>query len=208
MKTVAYWTARAIGSDDISRYRANDEIDRVEWVDWEKAADRLTYEHDRETLSQAHGLRKKTRALVVLRHGKARSRKAWKDDDRRRPLLDLGNTQAQRIVPVLAAFDVQAVHTSSSTRCVETVLPYSHTTGWPLTTYDSLSEEGADPEAIRSLVASLLESRQGAVLCSHRPVLPEILGLLGVEGVELDKGEMLVAHHRRGRVVATERYSA
>ena len=89
-KTVDYWTARVVGSDDVGRYRPNDEIDAVEWVPWKEAERRLTYPYDRDTLAEARPLRRKTRTLVVLRHGKARSRSAWRQDDRLRPLLQLG----------------------------------------------------------------------------------------------------------------------
>src|SRR6478736_4359935 len=85
-KHVDYWTARVVGSDDVARYRPNAEIDAVEWVPWDDAALRLTYPHDRDTLAEARPLRRRTRALVVLRHGKAHARKAWADDDRLRPL--------------------------------------------------------------------------------------------------------------------------
>ena len=37
LKAVDYWTARVAGSDDVSRYRPNDEIDEVEWVPWKDA---------------------------------------------------------------------------------------------------------------------------------------------------------------------------
>ena len=207
-KAVSYWTARVIGHDDVSRYAVNAEIDEVDWVAWDKARDLLTYEHDRETLDDARPLRRRTRALVVLRHGHARSRRAWRDDDRRRPLLKPGDAQAQRLVPLLAGFDVTAVHTSSSTRCVDTVAPYAHTTGWPLVTHDGLTEEDATVESVVDLVDDLLEEREGAVICTHRPVLPTVLDALGVPGdVRLEPGEMLVVHHRKGRIVATERHT-
>ncbi len=74
--------------------------------------------YDRETLDEARALRRKTWALVVLRHARARSRKAWKDDDHHRPLLLAGGAQAQRLIPLLAAFDATAIHSSSSVRCV------------------------------------------------------------------------------------------
>jgi 8-oxo-dGTP diphosphatase len=141
---------------------------------------------------------------VVLRHGKARSRRSWSEDDRLRPLLQVGEEQAQRLVPLLAAFDVTAAHTSSSTRCVQTVLPYVDTTGWPVKTYDELSEEGASVPGIVDLVDDLLDGGEGAVLCSHRPVLPSVLDAVGVPEVRLEPGSMLVVHHRKGRVVATE----
>jgi 8-oxo-dGTP pyrophosphatase MutT (NUDIX family)/phosphohistidine phosphatase SixA len=203
-KAVDYWTARVVGSDDVSRYRPNDEIDAVEWVEWKSAMRRLTYPYDRDTLAEARPLRRKTRALVVLRHGKARSRGAWTKDDRKRPLLQLGVAQSQRLVPLLAAFDVTSAHTSSSTRCVQTVTPYVETTGWPMKLYDELSEEDATVDGVVQLVDSLLEGGESTVLCTHRPVLPTVLDALGVPDVELDPAAMLVVHHRKGRVVASE----
>lgn len=203
-KAVDYWTARVVGSDDVSRYRPNDEIDAVEWVEWKSAMRRLTYPYDRDTLAEARPLRRKTRALVVLRHGKARSRGAWTKDDRKRPLLQLGVAQSQRLVPLLAAFDVTSAHTSSSTRCVQTVTPYVETTGWPMKLYDELSEEDATVDGVVQLVDSLLDGGESSVLCTHRPVLPTVFDALGVPDVELDPAAMVVVHHRKGKVVASE----
>jgi phosphohistidine phosphatase SixA len=203
-KSVDYWTARVVGSDDVSGYRPNAEIDEVEWVPWKDAARRLTYPYDRDTLAEARPLRRRTRALVVLRHGKARSRGAWKKDDRLRPLVRLGESQAQRLVPLLAAFDVTVAHSSSSTRCVQTVAPYAEVTGWPVKLYDELSEEGATTEGVVDLVDALLDAGESAVLCTHRPVLPTVLDALRVPEVKLEPGGMLVVHHRKGRVVASE----
>ncbi|GAB3018030.1 ADP-ribose pyrophosphatase [Nocardioides flavus (ex Wang et al. 2016)] len=203
-KAVDYWTARVVGSDDVSGYRPNAEIDAVEWVPWKDAARRLTYDYDRDTLAEARPVRRRSRALVVLRHGKARSRGGWRKDDRLRPLVQLGEAQAQRLVPLLAAFDVTAVHSSSSTRCVQTVTPYVDVTGWPMKLYDELSEEGATTEGVVDLVDALLEAGEGAVLCTHRPVLPTVLDAIGVPEVKLEPAGMLVVHHRKGRVLASE----
>lgn len=206
-KAVSYWTGRVVGDDDVGRYVVNEEIDEVAWVAWEKARDLLTHVHDRETLDDARALRRKTRALVVLRHGRARSRKAWRGDDRRRPLLALGGVQAERLVPLLAGFGVTDVHSSSSTRCVDTVAPYCDTTGWPLTLHESLTEEGVRADAVAGLVGDLLGTHAGVVVCTHRPVLPVVLAATGVrDDVRLEPGEMLVVHHRKGRIVATERH--
>ncbi|EON22792.1 NUDIX hydrolase [Nocardioides sp. CF8] len=205
MKSVNYWVGRVQGDDDVSGYRVNDEIDAVEWVPWAEAAERLTYDYDRETLAQARPLRRRTRAIVVLRHGHARSRTAFKGDDRRRPLLLSGESEAQRLVPVLAAFDATEIHSSSSVRCVATVTPYVHTTGWPLRSYDELSEEGLSVPVVASLVANLLEVDAGAVVCTHRPVLPAVFEALGMDEEKLEPAEMLVVHHRKGAVVAADR---
>ncbi len=205
-KSVDYWLGRVRGDDDVSGYRANDEIDAVAWVPWAKAADRLSYRYDRDTLAQARPLRHKTQALVVLRHGVARPRRSWSDDDRRRPLAEDGQGQAARLVPVLAAFGAATIHASSSVRCIGTVTPYALATGWPLHSYDELSEEGASASVIDALVESLLAAGSSTVLCTHRPVLPAVFAALGVDPVKLDAGEALVVQHRSGVVVATERH--
>ncbi len=204
MKSVAYWVARAVGDDDVSGYRLNDEIDGVEWVPYEEALTRLTYAYDQETLREAKPHRRKTHAVVVLRHGQARSRKAWHKDDRRRPLLQAGLLQAERAVPLLAAYGVTRVASSSSTRCLETVQPFADTTGWPLQEYDELSEQDVTPEAATKIVSDLVDAGTGAVICTHRPVLPLVFEALGVPEAKLEAGAMLVVHLRQGRVVATE----
>lgn len=212
-KTVFYWTGRPVGEHDISTYAPNDEIDDVRWVPLDKAPAKLTYAHDVETLDEALALRKRTRTLVVLRHGIARSRKTWTKDDRRRPLLATGQRQAQRLVPVLAAYDVPRIVTSGSTRCVQTVLPYAEAIGGKVEKDDRFSEEDVTPKGIRRALAALLEDLDeapkdsgGIVLCTHRPVLPLVFGELGIEDPRLEKGEMLVVHLRHGEVVATERH--
>jgi 8-oxo-dGTP diphosphatase len=203
-KQVSYWVGRAVGAEDVSTYRPNSEIDRVEWVPYDEAMDRLTYDYDRGTLKEARPLRRRTHAIVVLRHGHARSRKGWTKDDRLRPLVPAGHAQAERLVPVLAAFDVTKVVTSGSLRCLDTVTPYVATTGWPLEIADGVSEEGATADSVVEVVDALVTGDESAVLCTHRPVLPSVLDVLGVDGTKLEPGSMLVVHLRQGTVTATE----
>jgi len=205
MKSVAYWTGRAVDGDDVSGYRANAEIDAVEWVAFDEALERLTYDYDRDSLREAAKVRRRTHPLIILRHAEARSRKAWRQDDRLRPLLQTGRVQAQKLVPVLAAYDVRRVVSSSSTRCVETVGPYADTAGWPLDLEDGLSEQDATPKSVARTLAALEAAGEGAVLCTHRPVMPSVFDVLGLKDPNLDPGSMLVAHLRKGAVVAVER---
>ncbi|MGZ4464580.1 MAG: NUDIX hydrolase [Nocardioides sp.] len=206
-KSVSYWVGRAVGDDDVSGYRPNEEIDEVRWVTRDEAEELLTYPHDRDTLHEALRLRRRTQALVVLRHGTARTRKAWRQDDRLRPLVAAGRRQAEHLVPLLAAYDVTRLVSSSSMRCVETVTPYADLTGWKLELEDGLSEEGATPESVVRVVDDLVTGDEGAVLCGHRPVLPAVFDALGVPDPALEPGEMLVLHLRKGGVVATERHA-
>jgi 8-oxo-(d)GTP phosphatase len=208
LKTVHYWVARVLGDDDVRRYVPNSEIDRVAWVPWDKVPGRLTYEHDRETLASARPLRRRTRALVVLRHAEASPRKAWRGDDRRRPLAGEGPAQAERLVPVLAAYDISLLVSSSSTRCVQTLAPYARETWTDVHERDGLSEEDASESTVARIAGSLLRGREPAVLCTHRPVLPTVQAALGLPVRKLEPAGMVVLHHRRGRVMATEEHAA
>lgn len=210
MKTVSYWTGRVVGDDDVSGYEPNDEIDAVAWVDVEQACAALTYEYDRATLQEALLARPRTLPLLVLRHAKARSRKAWRGDDQLRPLLASGREQAHRLAPIVAAYGVGQVVSSVSTRCVETVAPYVGESGTRLRLTDALSEEGASPKAVgkqlERLVRRMGEHGVGGLMCTHRPVLPEIFARVGVEDPRLELGELLVVHLRKGVPRAIERH--
>ena len=205
-KVVSYWVGRVVGDDDVSGYAPNNEVDAVEWVAYDKALDRLTHDHDRDTLREAGEVRRRTHPVVILRHSQARSRKAWRKNDRLRPLLRAGQRQAEKLVPVLAAYDATRIVSSSSTRCVETVAPYVDATGRKPELVDGLSEEDATRKSVAGVVEELVAGDEGAVLCTHRPVLPKVFEALGVKDPGLDLGEMLVVHVRKGEVVATERH--
>ena len=212
-KLVHYWIGRAVGDDDVGGYEPNAEIDEVAWFPIDKARRRLTYQFDIDTLDEALAHERKTRTLVILRHSKARSRKAWRADDRERPLLVTGKHQAGRLVPLLSAYDVRRLVSSSSTRCVQTLEPYAAATGSKLRTADLLSEEDASPKAVRSVLSPLLErlydrpaSAGGIVVCTHRPVLPWVFDAVGLADPGLETGEMVVLHLRKGGIRMAERH--
>jgi 8-oxo-dGTP pyrophosphatase MutT (NUDIX family)/phosphohistidine phosphatase SixA len=212
-KQVHYWIGRVVGDGDVSGYEPNAEIDEVGWFPIDKARRRLTYEFDTDTLTEALGHHRKTRTLIVLRHSAARSRKAWRSDDRDRPLLATGRVHAARLGPVLAAYDVRRLVTSSSLRCVQTLAPYAGARDQKLRPEPLLSEEEASPRGVQKLVSRLVDglgkrkaSAGGAVLCTHRPVLPWVFDALGIDDPGLATGEMVVLHLRKGRVRASERH--
>lgn len=205
-KVVDYWVGRVVGDHDVSGYAANAEVDEVRWVPRAEARELLTYPHDRLTLREAVRKRRRTTTVVLLRHAKARSRAHWRADDRFRPLLKTGAAQADRLVPLLAAYDVTRLVSSSSARCVASVVPYADASGRKIVTEDELSEEDATLDAVTDLVQKIVDEGKRTVLCTHRPVLPAVFDVLGVEDPRLEPGEMVVVHLRRGEVVDLERH--
>ena len=121
----------------------------------------------------------------MLRHSRALKRTACEGADPERPLTDIGRQQAQRIIPVLSAYGVTRVVSSDATRCLETVAPYARDHVLAIETDPGVSEEGATPDSVAA----------------------GILDALGVADEPLAPGEMIVCHHRKGRVVAVERHS-
>ncbi len=205
-KRVHYWVGRTVGGDDVDGYEPNREIDEVRWVPLPTAAAGLSYSRDRDTLAAASGLRKATVPLVVLRHGAACPRATWTGDDRERPLAREGEEHAERLVPLLGAYGVTRLVSSSSRRCWTTLAPYADLHDAELEVHDDLTEQEATGRSVRAGVDLLLRTREPSVVCLHRPVLPMALAALGLPIRPLDPADVLVVHHRRGRVVAVEHH--
>ncbi len=205
-KTVHYWTGRAVGDKSVAGYAANAEIDQVGWYGLDKARDLLTYADDVELLDLVAQHPGRTRALVVVRHGRAVKRGTWKGPDHKRTLTEVGRLQAGSLVPVLAAYGVSRLMSSDWVRCMRTLTPYAGEQVLPIEAVPGLNEDEYSERAVRDAVEQLLTGKENAALCSHRPVLPLIFAALGVEEEPLAPGEMVVCHHRGGRVVATERH--
>ncbi|MBZ5734777.1 NUDIX hydrolase [Nocardioides sp. TRM66260-LWL] len=209
-KSVDYWIARPVGDDDVAGFEPTEEIDQVAWVERDKALDLLTYARDRDVLQRAVEVRKRTSAVVVLRHATARARRTWRGDDRLRPLLATGRVDAARLVPLLAAFAPDEVLTSPSTRCRETIAPLTAATDLRPRAEPLLAEGAGEAREVRTLVAREVDAAEAArrtlLVCSHRPVLPHVFAGLGLDDPGLAPGELLVVHRRHGRVVDVERH--
>lgn len=229
VKEVRYWSAVPVGGDGRLRH----EVDSVAWLTPEKAQRRLTYERDREQLAalvEAETQRRlRTWPLVVVRHAKAVPRKQWSKADWRRPLDERGARESAALVPLLRAYAVERVVTSSATRCILTVKPYARSAKLKIHSTAVLSEEGFEdrPHAAAKRFAAILSHGDAAAVCTHGPVLPPLLTRLAeladpkLPGVRealatsarenLEKGEILVAHMAtRGKsahVVAVERHT-
>ena len=115
-KRVSYWAARVVG-ETATPFTPNREIDDLRWVRPGDARRLLSYEHDLDLLDAFLALRDvkahRTRTLVVVRHGKAKAREHWRRDDLLRPLTPSGRGRADALVPLLEAYGVRRVVSSS-----------------------------------------------------------------------------------------------
>ncbi|HWI31537.1 MAG TPA: NUDIX domain-containing protein [Microbacterium sp.] len=181
-KIVHYWAAEAV--DDAIRASAfvpNKEIAALEWVTPKRALTYLSYPVDIEILENFlrfvdDGVLH-TFPLIALRHGKAVGRSEWKGPDASRPLTSRGARQAGLIVGPLRAFGVRKIVSSTAVRCVTTVTPLAVALGRSVDRTDAIGqdawEEGTSD--VRTVVGKRVRSRKPAVLCSHGPVLPDII---------------------------------
>ena len=209
LKKVSYWSGTPLSS--VPR-EPDAEVDEVSWLPVRTAMSRLTYAHDHFLVAQFLE-QPATTPLIIVRHAKAMDRKDWSRKDSARPVNSRGRRQAQLLVPMLSAYGVQRVISSTSTRCVSTIEPYARRRDLRIETYSQLSEEvGADDakgvsRLMQKVRGSMLEGGQPTVVCVHRPVLPHILDALDLAPTTLVTGEFLVAHLTvDGEVHALERH--
>lgn len=208
-KRVDYWSSTVLES---VRRAPDAEVDVVSWLPLRAAMSRLTYAHDHFLLTQ-YREQPQTTPLILVRHGKAMDRKDWSKRDAARPMVTRGRRQARLLVPMLGAYGVAGLISSTSNRCVSTLLPYAESRGLAIDRYTKLSEEeGANnPRSVRKIISSIRDRALGTgiplAICVHRPVLPHILDTLGIAPLNLVTGEFVVAHlTATGEVHAIERH--
>jgi 8-oxo-dGTP diphosphatase len=121
LKTVRYWSAQAIGEStgalDVT------EVDQLIWVTVSDAYSKLSRQGDQEVLKNFEKFGFDTTPLILLRHGKAIAREEWEGDDGDRPLAQLGQLQAKRMLSTYVPYGITEIHTSDAVRCYETVAP-------------------------------------------------------------------------------------
>ncbi|WEG09832.1 NUDIX domain-containing protein [Microbacterium horticulturae] len=181
-KIVHYWSTFA--SDEAiraSRFVPNKEIAALEWISPKKALGRLSYPVDVEILENFLALVddgvRHTFPIVVQRHAKAAPREDWSGEDALRPLTGRGTKQAKAIVAPLQAFGVRKVYSSDAVRCVNTVTPFAAATGRRVHRVPEISQDAWEDGTsdVRAAVGARVRAGKPAVLCSHGPVLPDIL---------------------------------
>lgn len=206
-KAVSYWTATATAA---GRHTPDAEIDKTAWLTIPSALKRMSYDDEKELLTQSLTL-PRTTPLLIVRHGKAMDRKHWSGKDQLRQLNSRGRRQSVQLIPLLAAYGVDELSSSSSVRCMRTLAPYAKAKRLEVQGWSTLSEEQAKqhPEAVTTLMKRLIArtatSGVPTALCGHRPVLPLMLGALGIPDRPLQTAAVVVAHlDETGTTVAVE----
>lgn len=173
-KRVKYWTGRAV---DAARFTPNGEVDQLEWVSGAEVRERLTSPLDLAVLEAFLAAPVDTFPIILQRHGKAERRSAQYPDDLLRPLAEAGRQQAIALARLLAAFGDSAVISSPAVRCVDTVRPYTELHDIELHTDAALTEISYvhAPRAVVSWLRELVEKRQGTIVCTHGPLLDELI---------------------------------
>jgi 8-oxo-dGTP pyrophosphatase MutT (NUDIX family)/phosphohistidine phosphatase SixA len=187
IKIVHYWAAEATeAAIRASAFVPNKEIAALEWVSPKKALRRLSYPVDTEIMETFVRLLDegvlRTFPIVALRHAKALPREEWKGKDAARPLSPRGRRQAASIVGPLLAFGVRRIVSSPAVRCVETVKPLSDAIGRKIETSALIGQDAWEEgkSDARTVVGDRVRARKPSVLCSHGPVLPDILSELAL----------------------------
>ena len=223
-KVVHYWAAKVSTKEHerAGRFQPNDEVAAIEWVSIDDARARLTYARDVEILEcfadrVAEG-QHDTFALIALRHAKTTPGSEWHGPDATRPLLAVGRSQAKAVAAPVAAYGPRKIISSRAARCLATVEPLSDTLRLGVTSTADISQDAHDQGSadVKGVVRKRLAKGRTAVLCSHGPVLPDIVARIATDtaadtsrfdlrrAAMLSVGDFAVMHIADGALVAVE----
>ncbi len=136
-------------------------------------------------------------SLFLVRHAKAGKRSQWEDDDSLRPLVAEGVRQAEVIAESIAPLQPTTLYSSPFVRCVQTLEPLGKVTGLSIVKHELLAE-GVDFIGTVDWMHALAD---GAVMCSHGDVIPEVIDALERRGMEVSG----FRESRKGSVWVLER---
>ena len=181
-KEVHYWAAEVDpGEAERAPFESNDEIYALEWIALKKAPKKLTYEHDVDIVENFASLyesgRARTFPLILLRHAKAMPGENWDGPDHTRPLLHKGLTQATNVAGGIIAFAPEFVVSSPAARCQATIQPLLERAELRVKASKSISQDAYEPSGKKAFSAleKRVTNRVPTVLCSHGPVLPQLV---------------------------------
>lgn len=181
-KVVHYWAAEVTEEAVLaSSFLPNEEVSALEWVSLKKARSCLSYEHDVEIVDNFAALVDQgvlsTFAIIVLRHAKAVTPGSWDGDDASRTLTERGKKQADEVARTVAAWAPKKIISSTAKRCRSTVKPLAKALDLSVEKTDDISQdayEGGEAH-VRDVIGKRVRKRKTAVLCSHGPLIPELI---------------------------------
>ncbi len=208
-KIVYYWAAEVTElSLANSTFAANDEIESLHWMPLAEARKRLSYPHDVDVVERFATLheqgRVRTFAIIALRHGKAMSPQNWDGPDATRPLLQRGVDQALSVAPGIAAYRPAKLFSSTAERCLQTIAPSARVTGLEVKEKVEISQDAyqSGGAAVTKIVDKRLRKGVTTVLCSHGPVLPQIIDAVAKATGTPDSGKL-----QRAAMLSTGEYA-
>jgi 8-oxo-dGTP diphosphatase len=119
--------------------------------------------------------------IFVVRHAKAGQRSAWEGDDELRPLSGKGHKQTAVLTERLLAEQPTRLVSSPYVRCRETLEPIALLLDMTVELDDRLAEGGV----FENTLALLDEMPDGAVLCSHGDIIPDLINALVRRGMRV-----------------------
>lgn len=190
LKHVKFWMATPISvQDDLNRapafgpvHRADvGEINSVIWLTPAEARKKLTHSTDKDLLAvfmdRINEGAEQAVPFLVVRHGKAESRKAWKGEEGHRPITPRGAACAFALSYELACFNPTRLVSSPWTRCLETLDMFSWQTHQNIIRLPQLTEDAfaQDPhkswECFYTEMLHAVRSGTPTAICMHRPVI-------------------------------------
>ena len=192
------------------------EVDDVRWMPLPEAVATATWERDRDSLRHFAVAHRPTTAVMLLRHASAGERKLWDGNDTDRPLDEYGMEQSTVLAPLLAAYAPGRLISSPAVRCLDTLAVFADERGVQVELDTAFSEDDYDPVAAERLLDTLLASPTSSVVCTHGPVLIDVLerrfarlGQPPSGAARVPKGGAWVIHtDGRGTIVNWERIPA
>lgn len=165
------------------------EIGNVIWLTPSKARKKLTHDSDRKVLDdfleKLHAGQTEYKTLILVRHGKAESRKSWQGSEATRPITPLGSAASYALGRELACYAPNRIVSSPWKRCVETVATFAHDSSLSIEQIAELTEDHHDnkPKSTLSVLISEIQNldcntqnteaniNNSTVMCLHRPII-------------------------------------
>lgn len=204
VKRIHYWMMREIDENAAMRRlpafgpikpAKPTEIGNVIWLTPSKARKKLTHDSDRKVLDafleKLHASQTEYKTLILVRHGKAESRKSWQGSEATRPITPLGSAASYALGRELACYAPNRIVSSPWKRCVETVATFAHDSSLSIEQIAELTEDHHEdkPKSTLSVLISEIQNldcnaqntqntqnteaniNNSTVMCLHRPII-------------------------------------